>query len=476
MFIFFIVAVLFALPQISHAAVVINEVAWMGSASSASDEWIELRNTSDAPVDLSSWTLTSGNNSVHATLSGAIAGSGYFLMERTDDSTVPNVAADVIYTGSLTNTGDTLTLRNAAGSIEDSVAGGENWANIGGDNASKDTANRTDLGWITAAPTPRAPNASVGTLPTHAASNNSTDTQSNTTDTTALKAAAITPQTPPPITVSAGGDRNVLIGTEVSFAATAYGKEGKPIANATYLWTFGDGTSAFGTHVLHRYSIPGNYAVMVSVGNIDTKETVDDRAVVHATSAAFTLTRDADGSLTLHNPTADDIDVGNFILTGGGESFTIPLHTIILANGFIRFEPNVMRFSGNASSELLYPNGQEAASSEGNDMSARGVTEEVEDAPVALKMPTRTRITEEPVARAPEASRSPVSQSQNAAAAESSGATDSPLMIWILALLALLGAAIAAVIFIRRENMQVDPVPALTADDFTIQETKSFID
>ena len=38
--------------------VVINELMWMGSTKGASDEWIELRNTTDSSIDISGWQLT----------------------------------------------------------------------------------------------------------------------------------------------------------------------------------------------------------------------------------------------------------------------------------------------------------------------------------------------------------------------------------------------------------------------------------
>ncbi len=47
-----------AVPAL-QAQVVINEVAWMGTTTSTSDEWIELHNTSAASVDATGWTLES---------------------------------------------------------------------------------------------------------------------------------------------------------------------------------------------------------------------------------------------------------------------------------------------------------------------------------------------------------------------------------------------------------------------------------
>ncbi|MBI3572110.1 lamin tail domain-containing protein [Candidatus Kaiserbacteria bacterium] len=162
---YFLVFAFLALPAAAHAAVLINEVAWMGTTVSANAEWIELANTGAAPVDLSGWRLMAASSSPAITLTGSIAASGYYLLERTSDNSVPNISADQIYTGALPNSGTTLTLFDATGATENTIVGGLNWVNIGGDNKSKKTAQRlpaqagTATSWETATPTPRAANA-----------------------------------------------------------------------------------------------------------------------------------------------------------------------------------------------------------------------------------------------------------------------------------------------------------------------------
>jgi hypothetical protein len=102
-------------------AVIVNEVMWAGSKASANDEWIELHNTTSALVDLAGWTLIIGDKEI--LLSGIILPGGFFLLERTDDSTVSDIAADQIYTGSLSNDGLAITLRDPAGNVIDTANG-----------------------------------------------------------------------------------------------------------------------------------------------------------------------------------------------------------------------------------------------------------------------------------------------------------------------------------------------------------------
>jgi hypothetical protein len=116
---------------IPSIAVVINEVAWMGTDAQASDEWIELYNPGDSSVDLSGWVLKSStDDSPHILLEGSIAPSGYFLIERTDDTAVNDVSAQMKVSfgqGGLNNNGELLILVDANGIQKDQAGSSEGW-------------------------------------------------------------------------------------------------------------------------------------------------------------------------------------------------------------------------------------------------------------------------------------------------------------------------------------------------------------
>lgn len=145
----------------------INEIAWMGTEASANDEWVELLNASDVTIDLAGWQLRAKDGSPEITLAGSIPPGGYMLLERTDDSTVPAIAAYQIYTGALANDGEMFELVNAEGFLQDRVDGSSGWP--AGDNKGKATMERNDdgIGWHTgpALGTPRAQNSSLAPLP-----------------------------------------------------------------------------------------------------------------------------------------------------------------------------------------------------------------------------------------------------------------------------------------------------------------------
>jgi len=112
--------------------IVINEVAWAGTAASTNDEWIELYNPTDQPVDLSGWTLTFGDTVIDlgSAAKTIVEAGGYFLLERSDDDTVSDVPADLIYTGGLNNSEVLLNLLDQTGAVVDTANAGveKGWA------------------------------------------------------------------------------------------------------------------------------------------------------------------------------------------------------------------------------------------------------------------------------------------------------------------------------------------------------------
>src|SRR3989344_2323315 len=149
--------------------VLINEIAWMGTASSANDEWMEIRNTTNQTINLTGWILSAQDGTPNITLSGSISPLGFYLLERTDETTLPDITADQIYTGALGNTGENLVLKNVSGTIIDQIDGSNEWkingaSEIIGNNNTKETDQKMGSGWITALATPRAQNSVNATV------------------------------------------------------------------------------------------------------------------------------------------------------------------------------------------------------------------------------------------------------------------------------------------------------------------------
>lgn len=153
-----------ALPATAFSKVKINEVAWMGTKTSTYHEWIELKNEGEEKVDLAGWTLAAGDRTPEINLAGKIAPRGFFLLERTDEETCPEVTADQIYKGNLKNEGELLLLKNEKGEVVDKVEAEEGWP--AGDNLTKQTMERKEERWQTSlAPggTPKKENSEIKT-------------------------------------------------------------------------------------------------------------------------------------------------------------------------------------------------------------------------------------------------------------------------------------------------------------------------
>ncbi|MBI4415258.1 MAG: lamin tail domain-containing protein, partial [Candidatus Kerfeldbacteria bacterium] len=105
--------------------VVINELMWMGSSLSSTDEWIELMNTTDQTIDLTGWRLTkltSGTETTMLTIpAGIIPPNGYFVVAN-DPAAVSRLALEpniVDPSVSLVNSKLQIALYDANGALVD---------------------------------------------------------------------------------------------------------------------------------------------------------------------------------------------------------------------------------------------------------------------------------------------------------------------------------------------------------------------
>lgn len=351
----------FFLPFSANATVIINEVAWMGTSVSPNAEWMELYNTGSDPIDITGWRLIAGNGSPSIILTGLIRTNEYFLLERTSDATVPNISANQIYTGALINSGTTLSLINSSGSIVDYIDGGSNWMNIGGDNASKNTAQRTNNGWETATPTPGARN--YGVLPPQQEVQN--PITATTTD--ATQNILISPSGAPPkympipsLRIITGKDRTVSVGADTIFSARVYDNKGNRRDEALVSWSFGDGMQRVGGSVYHSFYSPGEYLVVVHAKTPDGGEALEQRTIT-AKDASLKITSISSRGISLTNNGQRILDISLWRISMGGREFKIPENTQILSGRTVLFPAQVIQLPLTESASLLYPSGEVAA-------------------------------------------------------------------------------------------------------------------
>lgn len=346
-------------PTGVQAAVMISEVAWMGSAESANHEWIELF-ASSGSVNVDGWTLADSNN-LSITLSGTISGGSYVVLERTSDASAAGTAF-VIYTGALVNSGATLTLRDAAGDIVDQVVGGDAWDAIGGDNDTKETAQKTNSGWGTAAATPGSGSLTITTTADPDADDTDATDGDDADDTT-------TPNTTTQSSSDGGGDAIVLTLPDVTLqldmvvpqfvyvhqpfiAVVNPSGVGAVLENSLqYDWNFGDGTTGGGQEVQHQYDHPGRYVVVVDAGYKRQQQIA--RTEITVLPVEVSLTVGFDGYVALTNDGDSEIDLGGYRVVGR-ESVVLPRHTIVLPGETIRVTEGKLGTAGTPSMIALY--------------------------------------------------------------------------------------------------------------------------
>lgn len=333
------------------AAVLINEVAWMGTSVSANHEWIELYNSGGAAVDISEWTLTDGVNLV-IPLSGTIAPGAYAVLERTSDESAPG-AAFLLYTGALVNTGATLTLRRSDGQIEDQVSGGENWQNLGGSNESKETAQYTTQGWGTGTPTPGAANVlnTAGEVSSNEDADDATETKKPTSSSASGAASRqaqaktvplITPPTVLALTVKAQGV--AYVNQAVAFTAEASGVGDTIIDSLKYSWNFGDMVTASGSKVVHAYQFPGTYIVTLRAQFARHNSSV--RHEITVLPVTMTLATTPTGEVQIQNNAVYDVDISGYVIDLGGNRRIFPPDSLIMAKQTLTIPKSAARTFG----------------------------------------------------------------------------------------------------------------------------------
>ena len=112
--------------------IVISEIAWGGTPASKNDQWIELINVTEAPIDLTGWILrwrlvqpiTAADREWKLIeLQGLIGAYSTYLLERGSDEVVRDIPADLIYHVALDPRGEVLEILDPTGQVVDRANG-----------------------------------------------------------------------------------------------------------------------------------------------------------------------------------------------------------------------------------------------------------------------------------------------------------------------------------------------------------------
>jgi hypothetical protein len=336
--------------------VIINEVAWMGTSASYNDEWIELKNISGSEINLSGWQLLDKDQQIKIIFDNQhrVLVNGFWLLERTDDDSVPGIAADLIYTGGLKNSDEALYLFDENCQLQDEVLANPDWP--AGDNNSKRTMERkNDLSWQTSANpggTPKAAN-SEGYYGHSIDSSSSSGSSSGGSSLLSL-------DTQPPI-ANAGPDQTVIINQAVTFDGSQSSDNVKIVS---YQWDINqDGQwDLDGEKVTYKngYQIPGEYNVTLRVsdkaGNFAADTLIitviqPPKILISEIQIDTTISSSYD-FVELYNPNNFDIDISGFQLkkkasTGSETSIRVfPTGNKILAQSYFLWTNSNYALSG----------------------------------------------------------------------------------------------------------------------------------
>lgn len=237
--------------------VVINELLWMGSSASSNDEWIELRNTTDAAIDLANWRLTKLSSNIEVpmlTISAGVIPPGGLFVVANDAAATSRLAAEpqlVDSSISLVNSKLQITLYDAAGILVDRADDGSGSPLAG--------AYQSGAVWKSME---RNPNGIDGTQ------KESWHTASASVGFDDAEKEFGTPGSEnsnqaPIISAAIPSDGTVDEAVNVDASETT-DPEGDTV---TIQWDFGDGATASGLTAEHLYTAVGSYTVTITAND-----------------------------------------------------------------------------------------------------------------------------------------------------------------------------------------------------------------
>lgn len=353
-------------------SVVINELMWMGSSSSSSDEWIELRNVTSASVPIGGWKLMKRSGGQDVTMliipdGKQIPANGYFLISHFASESVSTqllVQPDLIDTHvSLLNSALQIKLYDGQGVLVDSADDGSGTPLAGSYETGKTYASMARNG---------VPGDGTQKWSWHTSAVSANLKSSATRGTPGV----VNDSVPPVVTPIS--DQAVIVGTPVTFdASDAYSPDGNQLS---YAWDFGDGGTSTLVSPVHAYATVGTYhgTLVVTDGAITTSVSfaMSVTAVPTETSTSPVPTTPSGIVLLselLPNPgtgqeefielavTGGAADVSGWMLSDrGGTVYHIPQGTVIAEGRFLSVTRTVSRIALNNDGDsvtLLRPDG-----------------------------------------------------------------------------------------------------------------------
>ncbi len=334
----FIISLIIGLliPIITHAQIQITEIMYDPEGSDTKREWVEIYNNSDQSIDHSTWFLHE-NNVFHKLVAQAgsiVSAKSYAIIV----DSIPEVLADYAsYVGpifdsvfSLNNTGETISLANSQKSLIDTFTYNSEMGAMSDGNSIQ----INDGVHVVAGPTFGEVNKTESELPvveesTSVTSTTTSTSNTSTTDSTHSEQVTVSNYVPTsPFKIGAGRDRTVSINTPLEFEAYLSKPEFKP----RFHWNFGDFNEDGGRKTTHVYVNTGVYEVVLEG---KTKEYAGiSRTQIHVIEPQLEIVQSTT-SISIHNQSKQEINIGNFVLNFKKDYISIPRNTIVAGGASI---------------------------------------------------------------------------------------------------------------------------------------------
>ncbi|HEU0080407.1 MAG TPA: lamin tail domain-containing protein [Candidatus Paceibacterota bacterium] len=351
-----------AMPLGASAAAMFTEIMYDAPGTDAGREWIEVQNTGESAMDLSTWKLfeANSNHKIAAVSSPSLPAGGFAVIADNPDkfkADYPDFTGLIFDSAfSLSNSGETLVLRDASGADVDSVTYLPAWGAAGDGNSLQRSASGV---WV-AAPTtlgsptiamessvPAAgPGATSSTTPEDDASPLSATDDPGLGDGTG-ETSAHSGQEPitseaakPEFTVTVGRPRLGFVGAPLLFESKVKASKNLlPGTSVRSIWAMGDGAELFGPVVWHAYQYPGDYVV---VANTDFwGQSAVAKTKVRIVEPHIKLSVLPSGAIELSNLDKGELNIGGFIIEDRTRRFVAARDTIILPRSSIRLSPSL---------------------------------------------------------------------------------------------------------------------------------------
>lgn len=342
-----------------HAGVVITEIMYDLEGVDTGREWVEIQNIG-AIADLTGWKFFESGTNHGLTLmqgSASISQNGFAVIADNTEKFLldwPGFSGTIFDSSfSLSNTGETITLRDANLADTDSVSYLSDWGGVGDGKSLQ----KNDSQWVSALPIPGENNnetiveQKIFPPLEGGAGEGRGDDGGN---------GSISPPPKASFSAYAGEDKSTLAGAEVYFLGQVKGVSDNLVDTVRFLWNFGDGTVGDGKNIKHIFQYPGNYIVNLDV-SLGTNSDSDSLKVVVSEAGIYVSEIKPGGWVEIKNDSAKIADVSGFGLqVNDSKTFNFSKDTKLTGSSFLTLDSLILGFEIPDIGEIkiLYSNGK----------------------------------------------------------------------------------------------------------------------